>query len=96
MAIWQIQTEIAYKSLRHDDEYDARYILLYRRGELSEWNPVYAGYDTDVYNDTDEMHKRIPSIPGLSSHITCDERSRSIIDELIHDHVNFWPWLRIQ
>ena len=91
MVIWHVRTSWEYKALGYDEEHYVRSIMAYERGKLSRWTPVSVGYSTEVYNDTDERHERIPNFPGLSSCITCDEKAKSILDELIHDHADFLP-----
>ena len=92
MTIWQVKTGWKYKSLGYDEEHYVKYIMAYRRGELSRWQPVYVGYSNEVYiSDMDEMYDRFPHFPGLSSDIACDEKAKSILDELIHGYVDFLP-----
>ena len=76
VTIWRIKTSWEYEELGYDEEHYVRYIMAYRRGELSRWRPVYVGCS--------ERHDCIPNFPGLSSDITCDEKAKSILDELIH------------
>lgn len=91
MAIWRIRTDIEYRSLGYVDEFDARKIRLYRRGELPSWPPVFVSYATDAYPDFDPKRAPIPSFPALSSSIACGTRARTVLDELIQDHVEFLP-----
>ena len=83
MTIWQVKTSWEYEEFGYDEEHYVRYIRAYERGELSRWRPVYVGCS--------ERHDCIPNFPGLSSDITCDEKAKSILDELIHGYVDFLP-----
>lgn len=91
MAIWRIKPGLEYRSLGYDDEYDAEFIRLYRRGELRMWPLVYVGYGTDVYPDFDPKHASVPSFPALSSSIACGKTVRTILAELVYGHVDFLP-----
>ena len=93
MAIWQTETSLEYLDLAYDVEDDVRQTLDYTRGKLSKWKPVNVSYATEVSQDTDERHERISDFTNLSGRIICDEVSRSIIYELVKDHVDFLPLL---
>lgn len=91
MSIWRIRTDSEYRSLGYDDEFDAEYIRLYRRGELPKWPQVFVGYATDAYPDFDPKRAPIPSFPALSSSIACDSYVRTVLEKLLRDHVDFLP-----
>lgn len=91
MAIWQISTDIEFRSLAYDDEPDARKIRLYERGELQSWQQVYVGYATDAYPDFDPKRAPIPSFPALSSSIACGTNARTAFNSLLRDHVDILP-----
>ena len=91
MEIWQTEASIEYLNLAYDEERDVRQTLDYARGKLSKWKPVNVSYASDVSQDTDERHERISDFTNLSGRIICDQVSRSIIYELVKDHVDFLP-----
>ena len=93
MVIWQTEASIEYLRLANAVERDVRQTLDYTRGKLSKWQPLYVNYDTDVYDDTDERHERISDFATLSGRIICDEVARSMLDELVKDHIDFLPLL---
>ena len=87
MAIWRTEVDSDYKSLGYDYERHVRQIMSYERGELSVWRPVYV----QVVDEWGSKHERMPSFPGLSMDITCGEETKSILDGLLHEHVDFLP-----
>ena len=87
MTIWRTEVDSDYKSLGYDNERHVRQIMSYERGELSEWSPVYV----QVVDEWGSKHERMPGFPGLSMDITCNEETKSILDELLHDYVDFLP-----
>ena len=91
MAIWRIETGIEYRSLGYDNEYDAKFIRLYRRGELPIWPQILVGYATDAYPDFDPKRAPVPSFPALSTNIACNSKARTMLAELVHYHVDFLP-----
>lgn len=93
MVVWRIRTRSDFLDLAYVNEDDTRYTFAYRRGKLLNWHPFYVEYNTEVDDNYDERHERVPSFLSLSGNITCDEETKSIIDELIHDHVEFLPLL---
>ena len=87
MKIWRTEVDSDYKSLGYDNEHHVRQIMSYERGELPEWRPVYV----QVVDEWGSRHEPMPSFPGLSMHITCNEEIKSILDGLLHKHVDFLP-----
>lgn len=87
MAIWRTEVDSDYKSLGYDNERHVRQIMSYERGELHEWRPVYV----QVVDEWGSKHEQMPSFPGLSMDITCGEATKSILDGLLHEHVDFLP-----
>ena len=78
MIIWTLDTSSDYLSLMHVEERDVRSWLDYINGKLPRWQPVCITYSTDVYDDTDERHERMPNFASLGSLITCDEETKSV------------------
>lgn len=94
MVIWQMKASTEYLSLAYTNEQpDVRRVMDYEDGKLSTWEPIYVEYASDVYDDMDERYERVPNFPSISGNITCDEESKLILDELVHDHVEFLPLL---
>lgn len=87
MKIWRIEVDSDYKSLGYDNERHVRQIMSYERGEMPEWRPVYV----QVVDEWGSKHEHMPSFPGLSMDITCGEESKSILEGLLHGHVDFLP-----
>ena len=89
MAIWRTEVDSDYKSLGYDYERHVRQIIeLYERGELSVTG-VQCMYR--LWMNGDQSTSDMPSFPGLSMHITCNEETKSILDGLLHEHVDFLP-----
>lgn len=93
MVIWQTKASRTYQALDYVNEYDVRSTMAYERGELSTWIPFYVKYATDVYDDMDDRDVRVPNFPRISGNITCDEEAKLILENLVHDHVEFLPLL---
>ena len=91
MVIWRIKTDSKFRSIAYDDEFDARFLRHYRREELPIWPPIQIDYATDAYPDFDPTRAPVPSFPALSSSIACDNKVRTILGKLVHDHVDFLP-----
>ena len=93
MVIWRIETRSDYLDLAYVDEEDTRFTMAYRRGKLLTWRPIYVAYNTSVDDTFDERHERVPNFPRLSGFITCDENAKSVLHDLVSDHVDFLPLL---
>jgi len=90
MAIWQMNCSVDYLALAYADE-AARTVRHYVNGKSLKWQPVGVKYDTDLYDDTDERHERVPDFPRMSGSITCNEAAKSTLDQAVHEYVEFLP-----
>ena len=89
--IWKLNTDSEYLSLGLVDEFDARVMLDYSRGKVPRWAPVRVTYSTDVYDDTDKRHERVPNFPSLSTRITCDDEAKSTVEDMLKGYAEFLP-----
>lgn len=93
MVVWLTRTSTEYQALDYVDEYDVRGTRLYMREESSTWRPFYVVYATDVHDDMDARFERVPNFPSIPGNIACDEEAKLILEDLVHDHVEFLPLL---
>lgn len=91
MVIWQCRASVDYLALAFAAHGGARSVLDYVNGKSLKWKPVSVEYDTDLYDDTDERHERVPDFLRMSGSITCNEAAKSIVDEAVHEYVEFLP-----
>lgn len=91
MVIWRMQNSVDHLALAFAAAGGARSLLDYVDGKSIKWQPVSVEYDTDLYDDTDERHERVPDFPHMSGSITCNEAAKSILDVAVHEYVEFLP-----
>ena len=91
MIIWELGTSLNYLAFMHVDERGVRVWLDYIDGKLARWKPVRISYSTDVFDDTDERHERVPDFPSLGSLITCDDKAKSVLEGMLEGYAEFLP-----